>query len=107
MVSRFRTDQSHGSRWGRRQFGETHQVVAGDGHFRPQPVAGNPAVAQFPSATHRLHPAEDLFNPFPCPLAEPVTIVASGGLSMAERCFWATWGVTFRFRHSLTKPLVS
>ena len=78
MVSRFRTDQSHGSRWGRRQFGETHQVVADDGHFRPHPVAGNPAVAQFPSATHRLHPAEDLFNPFPCPLADPVTIVASG-----------------------------
>ena len=53
---------------------ETHQVVAGDSHFRPQAVAGQPAVAQFPSATHRLHPAEDLFNSLPCPLTEPVTL---------------------------------
>ena len=36
------------------------------------------AVAQFPSAVHRLHPAEDLFNPVPGPLADPVTIVAGG-----------------------------
>ena len=27
--------------------------------------------------------------------------------SMAERCFGATWGVTFNLRHSLTKPRVS
>ena len=107
MVSRFRTDLSHGSRCGRRQFGQSHQVVAGDSHFRPQAVAGNLAVAQFPSASHRLHPAEDLLNALACPLTEPVPSWRVVRLSMAERCFWATCGVTFRFRHALTKPLVS
>ncbi len=66
------------SRPHRRQFGQRDQVVAGDGHFRPQPVAGCSAVAQLPASGHRSHPAEDLLNSFPGPLAQSVPMVAAG-----------------------------
>lgn len=72
-----RTDLSHGSDC-RRQFGQSHRVVAGGGHLHPESVALHAAVAQFAAASHRLRPAKDLFNTFPDPLAEAISLVRSG-----------------------------
>src|SRR4051795_13329778 len=48
----------------RRQASESHQVVGGGHQITGEVDALQPAVARLAEATHRLHPAEDLFNPF-------------------------------------------
>ena len=100
------TGYSLGSRRHRRQFSQSHQVVVRDGSFSPKDGCGRPRDAAAPTTTHRLHTAEDLFNPFPGPLADAVTLTREGHLQRAEHCSCAKWRVIFELRRSSTEHLV-
>ena len=100
------TGYSHGSRRHHRQFSQSHQVVVRDGSFPPTAGCGRLRDASAPTTTHRLHTAEDLFNPLPGPLAGPVTLTREIRLQRAEHCSCATRRVVFELGRSSTKRLV-
>ena len=58
------------------------------------------------AASRRLHPAEDLLHPFPCPLAEAIPAVPNGTPVNRRALFPRRMGRSFRLWHTLIKPCI-